>query len=211
MSKPIYLFSTSTNKNAINVNSLKITLFKPLIEFSKYDYFIITSKQTSKALLQYDYKTYCDTKALCISEKTAQSYEKLGANVLEIGTGYGDNLREKITSYDKKTKWLYLRAKRVASDFVSLCKNDGFNIDEIVVYESECSKDILDITIKKDAILIFTSPSSVNCYLKKHSLLCTSNIIVIGKTTAKELPKNSSYILSPIPTIENCMEIAQTL
>lgn len=208
MSKPIYLFSISSHPNAISVNSLAITLLKPQIDFSKYDYLIITSKQTCEALKQYEIQDCIDKKALCVSVASAASFKSLGGTVLDIGGGYGDNLIDKIKSYPKDTKWLYLRAKVVASDFVEVCKNDGFDIDEAIVYESDCSQEILDVEVEDESILIFTSPSSLNCFLKTHEISEKSKLIVIGKTTAKAVPKNTEYVLSDETTIDSCMEIA---
>jgi len=104
MSKNIYLFSTSSHPDAIHINSLDITFLKPEIDFSQYDSFIITSKQASKALLQYKAEEYKDTKALCISNATAKSYEALGRDVLAVGSGYGDNLYSIIKKYPLKTR-----------------------------------------------------------------------------------------------------------
>jgi len=205
VSKPIYLFSISSHPDATSVNSLDITFLKPTIDFSKYDYFIVTSKQTSEAL-----KQYADVElkpALCVSVASAASYENMGGKILEIGGGYGDNLVEKIKQYPKSTKWLYLRAKVVASDFVSMCKKDGYDIDELIVYESGCSQDIHDVMVEDDSILIFTSPSSVKCFLKNHSLSSLSQVVVIGKTTAKALPENIKYQISEQTTIKSCFDL----
>ena len=209
--KPIYLFSISSHPDAFHVNSLDITFFKPEIDFSKYDCLIITSKQASKALQQYAKEEYISKPALCISKQSAKSFQELGGQVLSIGKGYGDTLVEKIQQYPKETKWLYLRAKVVASDFVFICKEAGDFIDEKIVYASKCSEELLHVTVPQEAILIFTSPSSVECFLKNHTLLQRHKIVVIGKTTAKALPKNCSYILSDETTIESCMQIAHSL
>ncbi len=209
--KPIYLFSISSHPDAISVNSLDVTFFQPKINFSKYDYLIITSKQASKALEQYANKEYLLKPALCVSAQSAKSFENLGGNVLAVGKGYGDNLIEQIKSYPKNKKWLYLRAKVVASDFVSTCKKDAYSIDEKIVYESDCSMAIEDINVENDAVLIFTSPSSVKCFLKNHNLLHTHKIIVIGTTTAKAIPQNIDFMLSSKTTIESCMQIASSL
>ena len=209
--KPIYLFSISSHPDALHVNSLEITFFKPEIDFSKYDYLIITSKQASKALQQYEKKEYINKPALCISSQSAKSFEDLGGKVLDTGRGYGDNLAEYIKTYPKDTKWLYLRAQVIASDFVITCKEEGYDIDEKIVYASACSQEILHVTVDKDAVLIFTSPSSVQCFLKNHQLLDSHKVIVIGKTTAQALPKNCEYILSNETTVESCMQIAASL
>ena len=211
MPKPIYLFSISSHPNATSVNSFAITFLKPQINFSKYDYLIITSKQSSKALKQYETQEYINKPALCVSVASATSFESLGGTILDIGAGYGDNLVDKIKSYPQNTKWLYLRAKVVASNFVKICKNDGYNIDEKIIYESECSQDILDVGVEDESILIFTSPSSIKCFLKTHTISQKSKVVVIGKTTAKALPKNIKYTLSEETTIDSCIEIASKL
>ena len=79
--RKIYLFSISKHPDATSINSLSIKLLKPQIDFSKYDYLIITSKQVSKSLQQYEKKQYIDKKALCVSKPSALSYEKMGGSV----------------------------------------------------------------------------------------------------------------------------------
>ena len=207
--RSIYLFSISSHPDAISINSLDITFFQPEIDFSKYDALIITSKQASKALTQYDKESYLHLPALCVSVASAKSYEALGGKVLDTGGGYGDNLVDKIKEYPKTKKWLYLRAKVVASDFATLCKEEGYSIDELIVYESDCSQAIADVKVEENAILIFSSPSSVKCFLKNHTFTQEQTIIVIGKTTAKALPGEINYILSDKTSIESCIQIAK--
>jgi len=206
-----YLFSISSHPDAISINSLSIKLLQPKIDFSNYDYFIITSKQASKSLGQYEKEKYITIPALCVSSQSALSYENLGGDVLGIGAGYGDNLIAKIKEFPKNTKWLYLRAKVVASDFVELCKEDGYNIDEELMYESGCSSAISEVEVEDDSILIFTSPSSVKCFLKNHLMSPKSKIIVIGKTTASVLPRNIEYVISKDTTIESCIVESKNL
>ena len=205
--RPVYLFSISSHPDAISINSLDISFFKPTIDFSRYDAFIITSKQASKALLQYDKEAYIHLPALCVSKQSAKSYEALGAKVLNIGGGYGDNLVSLIKNYPKTMRWLYLRAKVVASNFAQFCKEEGYNIEEAVMYESSCSKAIQDVKVQEDAVLIFTSPSSVKCFLKTHTITPKHKVIVIGKTTAKALPKDIICHISQSTTIDSCFEL----
>lgn len=211
MSKTIYLFSISSHPDAKSINSLDIKFLKPKIDFSKYDYLIITSKQASEALKKYDKNEYIHMPSICVSKKSAEAYESLGGEVLACGNGYGDDLSNIIKKFPHAKRWLYLRAKVVSSDFTSTCQEEGYNIDEIVVYESECSKEIGNVEVEDDSILIFTSPSSVDCFLKNHTLSESNKIIVIGTTTAKALPKGLKYIVSNDTSIESCMDIAQNI
>ncbi len=207
MSKKAYLFSISTHPDTIHINPLKITYFTPKINFSHYDYFILSSKQAVVALKAYPFEKYKDKKALCISTATAKSYENLGAQVLEIGSGYGDNLTSLISSYPKTTKWLYLRAEEVASDFAQKSREEGFSVEEVVVYKSECSDSMQSICICEEDQLIFTSPSSVKCFLKYHTIKQTNKVIVIGNTTAKALPKGLVPEVAYEKTVAACVKL----
>jgi len=208
MNSSIYLFSISKHSKTKNINSLDITFFKPKIDFFKYDYLIITSKQATKALKQYDSSNYLDKKALCISKASADSFKKLGGEVLEIGKGYGDTLLDSIKKYPKSSRWLYLRAEVIASDFADIARADGYSIDDVIVYKSACSKEILNCNVESNATLIFTSPSSVKCFLNKHKILKTHRVIVIGRSSAKALPDGIEYEISPNTTIDSCVELA---
>lgn len=208
MPKNIYLFATSKSKSATNVRSLDVRYLKPDIDFSKYDYLIITSKQTVKALSQYKREDFIDIAALCVSDKTAVAYLEFGGKVLDSGDGYGDNLIKNIKEFSKDTKWLYLRAELIASDFVQKSRSEGYSIDEEILYVSECSQEILDIRVNYDSTLIFTSPSSIECFLKNNSIHPNAKVIVIGKTTANYLPKDIKCIVSEKTSIESCIELA---
>lgn len=211
MPKQIYLFSTSTHPKATCIKSLDIKFLKPNIDFTKYNYFILTSKQAVKALNQYIKKDFIDIPALCVSSSTAKAYESIGGTVLDIGEGDGDSLGECINDFSKDIKWLYLRAQTVASEFAQTARNNGVNIDEKVVYVSDCSQEILNLEVQKSDILIFTSPSSVECFLKNNTINCDVKVVVIGKTTASSLPNNIECIISEKPSVNSCVELALKL
>lgn len=206
----IYLFSLSPVKDEgiKHINSLHIRTLKQYIDFSRYDYIIITSKQAIASLESFDvnWKT---KKVLAISNPTAKAVAHAKGVLIEVGNGYGDNLSDIICSYPKSTRWLYLRAKEVATDFVSTCKEKGYCIDEKIVYETSCSKEILQADIPEEATLIFTSPSSIKCFLKTHNFMPLHNIIVIGKTTAQALPFGVDYSIADEPSIESCIKKAR--
>jgi len=209
--KKLYLFSTTSHPDTISINSLDFTFFKPDIDFAFYDYLIITSKQTINALEQYDREQYICKKALCVSDSSAEYFESLGGSILDSASGYGDDLGSIIKTYPKDVKWLYIHGKVTASDFSKVMLDKGFTIDEHVLYESRCSNEILDVEVEKDAVLIFTSPSSVKCYLKNNQIKQSNKVVVIGKTTAKALPQNVKYEFSEQRSIASCIEKAKTI
>ncbi len=206
--KPIYLFATSTHPKTINIKSLELTVLHPAIDFTNYDYLILTSKQTIKALLSYDKNDFIHLEAICVSQKTAKLYQEIGGVVAGIGDGYGDSLLNLITQRPKDKKWLYLRGESIASDFAVQAKDAGFLVDEQILYKSGCSQEILAVRVEKEATLIFTSPSAVSCFLKNNSLAPTNNIVVIGTTTAKALPDGVIYTISDTTAIESCVDLA---
>jgi uroporphyrinogen-III synthase len=208
-SQKIYLFSLSSYPDTIHIPSLDVEHRSPDIEFSKYDSFLITSKQAIKALENYENLLLAP--AICVSTKTAEAYQKIGGEILAVGDGYGKSLIAKVQGYDKTRRWLYLRAQSVASDFVGVLQNQGYAIDEKIMYKSECSQAILDVDVEEDAILIFTSPSSVKCYLKTHSFSQKQKIVAIGTTTQQALPENVSAQVCDASSIESCVKVAQTL
>ncbi len=200
MQKPIYLFSATSHPNAIHINSLDFNFFQPKIDFSKYDFLILTSKKAVDALALYDKDDYINIAALCISEFTKEYYESFGGKVMGVGGGLGSDLLPIIKSYPKDKKWLYLRAKEIAGD--------GFGVDEVIVYESRCSSEILNFRLGNEkCTLIFTSPSSIRCFLKNNTITSNAEVIVIGKTTAKFLPKNIKYTMPSINSIKECIKL----
>ena len=211
MSKKIYLFSISSHPDTININPLTIDFFPPKIDFSDYDYFIVTSKQIAKILSFYNVEKSALKPALCISHQSAKSYRAIGGEVLDVAKGYGDTLVSFIKNYPKESRWLYLRAEVVASDFVTICQEDGYIIDEAILYRSQCSENLSSLQLDKSAVLIFTSPSTVKCFLEKNSIDSSHRVVVIGKTTKRALPKGIEAIVSEEKTIESCVQIAQSL
>ncbi len=208
MQKNIYLFSLTPSEGVTHINSLHVSTFTPDIDFKNYDFLIITSKQILEVLKNYD-ESWKSLAVLAVAKPTADAVVKAGGKILEYGSGYGDNLAEIITSYPQEKRWLYLRAKEVASDFVFTCKQNGYNIDEEILYETSCSHELLHVSIKDDATLIFTSPSSVECFLKYHDFKETQNIIVIGTTTARAIPLHVKYKIANEPTMQSCIQKAQ--
>ena len=201
MQKQIYLFSATSHPEAIHVNSLDFNFFTPSIDFSNYDYLILTSKKAVDALQNYKKEDYIDIPALCVSNFTKRYYEEFGGKVLTVGGGIGSDLKDIISTYPKEKKWLYIRAKEIAGD--------GFGTDEVVLYESRCSNEILNFKlIDENSTLIFTSPSSVECFLKNNALHNKQDIIVIGATTAKSLPTGINYKISDKTSIDSCIKIA---
>ena len=104
---------------------------------------------------------------LAIGKATANTIESLGGKVIyQPKTFYAVTLAEDIVSKFKDKNILYLRPKDVSFDSKTFLKNAGLTLQEQIIYETSCvtyeSKD----KPLKNAIIIFTSPSSIHCFLE---------------------------------------------
>ena len=64
---------------------------------------------------------------------------------------------------------------------------------------------------QKDAIIIFTSPSTVECFFKNFVWDESYKAVVIGKTTQKYLPENIEIHIADKPLITSAIEKAFSL
>lgn len=204
----VFLFSKTSYPDVNHIPILTPTYLQPLINFSSYDYIIATSKETITALNKIgDWK---DLPVLAISESTANYVKSQGGKVLDIADGYGKSIVTLVEKNYTDLKALHPHAKVIAFDIEeALIKND-IEIDSFVVYETSCSKKE-KVELPSDAICIFTSPSSVNCFLQKYIFLPTYKIVCIGETTASELPKDLEYVLSEKTSVESTILKAKSL
>jgi len=196
--RPLYLFSYTPYVGVQHIPILQTRFFTPLIDFTRYDGLVVTSKQTLQGLRPY--QGWEHLPIIAISEATAHHFRRAGHSVIATAKGYGTQLVPLIKEHGGK--WLYCRPKVVASEW-----GEGI-VDQVVLYETQCNDRIEKMELEEDAILIFTSPSSVACFLAKASFLPTHIVVVIGKTTQKALPSEVKSIVSETTTIQSCIEKA---
>jgi uroporphyrinogen-III synthase len=209
--RPIYLISKTSHKNAVDVIHLPILSIKylhPQINFSLYDGIIVTSKEAAKALQSYDID-WNRLDILCVGASTASEIGAMGGCNITVASGYGDSILEVLEN--QYNRWLYIRPKAIASSWPQQARMMGKKIDEVILYETTCNEEMEEIPIAQDAVLIFTSPSAIECFLKRYELLSTHAVVVIGTTTQKALPSNVASIVSEVTSIESCIEKAREL
>lgn len=208
--RPIYLISKTPYPGVIHIPILSIHFLTPKIDFNEYAGIILTSKQAVLALKPYtvDWKRL---QCICVSEATAEYARQAGAVNIEIGDGYGKSIPDILSSQETSQKWIYLRPKIVASDWIGEGRKRGLRIDEAVVYETLCNQEAANCTIDKEGILIFTSPSSIRCFSQNYSILPTQKVVVIGKTTQNALPPGVSSFLSPAASVAVAVDLARQI
>jgi len=170
---------------------MEIEYLSPNIDFSQYQALVITSKYALWALEKFDYNLWKDIPLYLIAPKTAKIAEEIGGNIAFIGkTDNGTDFANEIYQLVKNKKILYLRGEKKVSNLSKI-----LNCDEAIFYQAICknnqnkkSKD--SKKLPEHSTIIFTSPSTVECFFKNYIWQNNFKALTIGKTTAKYLPNN---------------------
>lgn len=208
--RPIYLISKTPYPGVNHIPILKTRFFTPDIHFDRYDGLIVTSKQILKALSPYQ-ESWKELPIIAVSEATADVFREAGYTILAVANGYGKGIVPIVSEQFRAHRWLYLRPSVVATPWLKEAVQAGASIDEAILYETECNEAIAKHEIASNAILIFTSPSSIECFMRHHDLVETQIIVVIGKTTQNALPKGVESFLSTETSIASVVEKAYEL
>ena len=201
----IYLLSNQFKEGVNNLPVIEIEYLKKDISFD-IDYLLFTSKNGVLGVDKIS-DEWKQIPALCIGNPTAKMVEKLGGKVAYTAKqSYGDEFAKEIIDNFAPSKILFCRAKKVLSNIVTILKDNGFIVQEEMIYQTKCKK--LDY-IPKKGIFIFTSPSSVKCFLDQVKWNKNYKAIAIGKKTAEVFPYE--IVISDKQTIDNCIKIAKSM
>ena len=202
----IYLLSNQKYTCVENLEVFQIEYIKSSIDLLKYDALIFTSKNAIYSLDSFN-KNWKNIDSYAIAPKTSEIIKKLGGKVVFTGiTSHGNEFAQELINLLKNKKVLYVKALKTVSDLVEILKQNKILIDELVAYKTSCKKS--EILLEDNSIFIFTSPSSVECFFNQYSWKNSHKAIVIGKTTAKYLPKEVNYTISSETSIDECINLA---
>lgn len=205
----IYLFSDKACEGVEHLPLIEIAFYDKSLCLDDFDAIIFTSKNSVEALERLHVK-WQEKESYAIGEGTA-SYitSKNGNLVYTAKRAYGDDFAHEIIPLLKGKKVFFPRAKEVISPLFKIVHSCDINIHEMIVYETTCKEYDKQQAPAKNAILIFTSPSTVECFVKNFSWDASYTAISIGEKTASSLPLHVKNIISPIQTIEHCIKIAK--
>jgi uroporphyrinogen-III synthase len=147
---------------------------------------------------------------LAVSDSTAKAARKNGAELLDIGDGYGKSIVGLVKEKYPDLKGVHPHAKVPAYDIEKALMQSGISVDAFVVYETSCLEHKA-VELPFDAICIFTSPSSVKCFENLYSFLPTYKIICIGETTRSALPEGVDALVSHKTSVLSSVERAKSL
>ena len=201
----IYLLSNQKFDGVENLPVIEIEYKNIDIDFD-VDYLLFTSKNGVIGIDKISDK-WKKIPAICIGEPTAKKVKELGGKIEYIAnSSYGDDLAQEIIQNFNPSKILFPRAKKVLSNIVEVLKSYDFEVIDKIIYETKCKK--LDY-IPKKGIFIFTSPSTIKCFLSQTNWKSTYKAIAIGKKTASFF--DGEIVVSDIQTIDNCIKIAKNM
>nr|WP_325176454.1 uroporphyrinogen-III synthase [Campylobacter novaezeelandiae] len=155
-------------------------------------------------MLNFDLKVYA------VGENTAKEAFNLGFKKVKYPKlSYANNLYEEFKEELRDKKCLYLRAKELSSNLIQKLLDQNVNLTQIIAYENIYKKP--NVCITHPCIVIFTSPSCVNYFLKTYDIKEEDYLIAIGQSTAKQLLKYNNVLVCKNPNLEECIQIAKNL
>jgi uroporphyrinogen-III synthase len=204
----IYILSDRKVKWAKNLPLFEIQPIKQDIDFTNYDALIFTSKNAIYALDSID-KTWKKKPAYVIAPQTAKIVRHLGGNLKFVGKEkHGDQFALELVNKFKHQKVLYIRASKVVSDIVNILNINNIECDELIVYKTVCKQFDEEVKLPKNSTIIFSSPSSIECFFKNISWDESFKAISIGNTTAQYFPKNITPVIADTTSLDSCVKKA---
>jgi uroporphyrinogen-III synthase len=169
---------------------------------------MFTSKQAVISAEAID-KSWRDYPSIAIGKATKVQIEALGGEVIYTPKSfYGKNLAQDIQDFFADRKILYLRPKVVSFDSKSYLKASNIELYEQIIYETSCQSYSKEQKPKENAIIIFTSPSTIHCFFKNFEWDSSYRAILIGKATKEHLPKGCNFWIADEPLIDSCVKKA---
>ncbi len=207
----IYLFSDKAYEGVVHLPLFEI-VFDPMpLDLEGFDGIIFTSKNSVKAL-ELNGTSWKEKKAYAIGEGTASFIKKCGGNLIfTCKESYGDIFAKTLIPLLANQKVLFPRAKEVSSSLFEILHVNHIDIEQRIVYETKCKHYPSSYAPSKEAQLIFTSPSTVHCFLENFVWDESYLAIAIGEKTASALPLHVKKIVSLKQSIEACIALAKAL
>ena len=207
----IYLLSPTPKEGTISLPLIRFSITVNSIDFSKSNTLLFTSKQAVITANNIDenWKKY---PCIAIGPATKKQIETLGGKVIYYPKEfYGESLSTDIAHFFADKKLLYLRPKEISFDSKGFLEKEGITLEEQIIYETSCIAYEKEQCPVKNAIIIFTSPSTIHCFLKNFIWDESYMAVVIGKATKVHLPQNANFVVAEEPSIFACIKKAQTI
>ena len=208
-SRPIYLLSPTKREGTHALPMIHFTTVADHLVLSGYDTLMFTSKQAVKTADEID-PVWKEYPSIAIGSATKKQIEDLGGEVIfHPKDFYGEVLSRDIATFFQERRILYLRPKEISFDAKGYLEKEGIVLGEQIIYETGCLSYSREDRPKKDAIIIFTSPSTIHCFFKNFEWDPSYTAVVIGESTKVHLPDEVEFVVAKKPLIASCIEKAK--
>ncbi len=181
------------------------------IDYQGCDTLMFTSKQAVESAETID-PEWKRLPAIAIGAATARTIETLGGTVLyHPASFYGRELAADVLERFRDRRVLYLRPRTVSFDSRNFLARAGYTLQEQVIYETFCREHPDSAKPEAGAIVIFTSPSTIHCFLERFGWEASYTAVVIGRATREHLPEGADYVVAETPLIDACVQAAKTI
>ena len=208
--REIFILSDTAIEGAKTLPLITQCFFSPPLDLRKYDYLVFTSKRGVDAIERIT-KAWKNLPSFAVGEATAKYIEKLGGQVAGVSNGYGEDLANTIAKSSQKGYYLVVRPKRVVTAVAKILQEKGIEVEEAILYETICEDCQKFRKPSKGSVIIFSSPSTVECFMRCFGWDESYKAVAIGQKTAKALPASIEAHIPSIPTLEACVELAKKL
>ncbi|WP_456430495.1 uroporphyrinogen-III synthase [Nitratifractor sp.] len=209
--RPIYLTSPKKVEGTFLLPMIRFRIVADRIDYQECDTLIFTSKQAVRSAEAID-PSWKRLPCVAIGPATEREILALGGEVLHRPENfYGESLAQDLVERFRDRRLLYLRPRKVSFDSKAFLAEAGIELKEQVIYETACRSYSPKEAPPKGAIVVFTSPSTIHCFLENFDWDPSYSAVVIGKATLEHLPSGCDVTVAAEPTIDACIEAARSL
>jgi len=211
MDRPIYLTSPLHKEGTIPLPMIDFRLTADAIDYQGCDTLMFTSKQAVVSADTID-PNWKKLPTIAIGKATAGQIERLGGRVLyHPKSFYGQELAADVLKHFRDRQVLYLRPHTVSFDSHAFLARAGYELAEQVIYETFCRAHPAEAKPVEGAIIVFTSPSTIHCFLERFGWEESYTAVVIGHATLEHLPEGADYAVAQTPLIDACIARARDI
>lgn len=211
MKPPVYLTSPLTRPGTHPLPMIEFSLVADRLELEGCDTLMFTSKQAVLSAERID-PAWKNLPAVAIGPATEKQILKLGGKVLyRPEEYYGATLAHDLAEKFRRRKILYLRPRKISFDSRGYLAKVGIELREQIIYETRCRRYDPQEAPPEGAVIIFTSPSTIHCFLKNFPWQAGYHAVVIGHATLEHLPEGVKFKVASEPTIDACVTAAREL
>ncbi len=206
----IYLLNKTPFDGVINLVLNELEFFDFSVDLFEFQALILTSKNALKALKLSKNTLNLNMQVYAVGENTAKEALNLGFKKVKFPKSfYAGALFEEFKEELKKQKCLYLRSEKIASSLDKDLLDFGVNLTQKIVYKNKSLKSKLSLI--RPCIIVFTSPLSVENFLKYYEIKSEDKLVALGQSTASKLKNYKNLFISPKQDLKECVVLAKKL